>query len=541
MTRRIAVSALFLFLAAQAYAASTERYIVAVRGIERSVGFNRDMDASVLRGRDVAIFSTLNAYAADLTAAEVAELRRSPRIRYVEAAVERHALELTAAAAETRNLAGQTVPFGVDLVHAREIWSVTRGAAINVVVIDTGVDYNHPDLTRVWAGGYNTITRNDDPRDDNGHGTHVAGTIAAADNNLGVIGVAPDVRLWAVKVLNAAGSGSSDKVVAAIDWIIGKKRDIGGNWVLNLSLGSNRPSIAEREAFHRAVEAGLLVVAASGNESEPGRPAAVSYPAAYDGVLAVGAVDSEQKIATFSNQGPELGVVAPGVAILSTIRIGTGSISGIQTTFGAFAASELTGSKKGSITGEVVDCGLGAAGDFPASVNGRIAMIRRGTITFAEKTRNAKAAGAAAVVIVNNDSSALSFTLLSDTDPSSSTFDWPVTVAVSKTDGEAILGRGGRITVANEKDDYGYLSGTSMASPHAAGVAALVWAADPRATAGNVIQSMTLTASDLGSGGFDTIFGNGLVNAAAAARHLAPGAFLAPGPPSGRRVLRRGR
>ncbi len=553
MTRRIATAALFLLIASQGLASTTQRYVVALKrsvNTERAAGLLRDIDASTParpRAHNLSTFTTLNSFAADLTDEEAAELRSSRDVRYVEPVVERHALGLTAAAAatETRSLTGQTVPLGIDAVHARDVWRVTRGKNTNVVVVDTGVDYNHPDLKRGWAGGYNAITRTNDPLDDNGHGTHVAGTIAADDNGLGVLGVAPDVRLWSVKVLKSDGNGTTGSIVAALDWVIKKKQELGGNWVLNFSLGSDKPSIAEREAFTKAVQEGLLIVAASGNESTQGLPAPVGYPAAYAGVLAVGAVDSQRRIAVFSNQGPELALVAPGVNVLSTIRPGTGSFAAVQTANGTtFTGNELTGSKKGSVTGSFVYCGLGRTTEFPPQVNGQIAVITRGSINFSEKARNAKAAGATAVVIVNNDTSALNFTLISADDPTTTSFDWPVTIAISKNDGETLIASGGAITVADRADDYGYLSGTSMATPHATGVAALVWSVDPNANAANIRLAMAAAADDLGAPGFDTIYGNGMADALSAAKMLAPAAFVAPNPsdpaPSGRRVLRRG-
>src|SRR5439155_23814074 len=118
-----------------------------------------------------------------------------------------------------------------------------------------------------------------------------AGTIAAADNAVGVVGVAPNVKLWSVKVLNSAGSGSSDRVISALDWVETKKNALGGDWVINLSLGSGRPNTAEAEAFRKAIAAGILICAASGNESVAGTPAPVDHPAAYADVLAIGAVD----------------------------------------------------------------------------------------------------------------------------------------------------------------------------------------------------------------------------------------------------------
>src|SRR5207245_484005 len=112
---------------------------------------------------------------------------------------------------------------------------------IHVAVIDTGVDYNAPELKSVYKGGRNYIANNFDPLDDFGHGTHVSGIIAAADDKQGVVGVAPGVDLYAFKVLDQCGSGSTANVIHAIDDIMALKNQIGGNWVVNLSLGSDTP------------------------------------------------------------------------------------------------------------------------------------------------------------------------------------------------------------------------------------------------------------------------------------------------------------
>lgn len=537
MTRTLALSVFSILLTAQAFAAATQRYVVAV---QRHAPPGR-VAALMRDGGDLRPLATFNAFAADLTEAEAAALQRGADVRYVEPVVERYALGLgNAATDETRNYFGQTVPFGIDAISARNVWAVTRGRAINVVVIDTGVDYRHPDLSASYAGGYNTLNRTSDGLDDHGHGTHVAGTIAATDNNLGVVGVAPEVRLWSVKVLDSTGKGTNEHVIAALDWVIKKKRALGGNWVLNLSLGAKTASTAEREAFARAIDEGLLIVAASGNDSSADAPAPVSYPAAYSGVIAVGAVDERRNLASFSNQGPELSVVAPGVGILSTVQVGSGSLAAVRTSDRGFVGRALDGSKKGSVTGEWVFCGLGKTGEFPSSVNGRIAVIRRGELPFSEKTRNAKAAGAAAVVMLNNDGSALNFTLLNSDDPTSSSFDWPVTIALSKTDGDVLLAAPGvTITVLNENDDYGYKNGTSMATPHVAGAAALAWSVAPSARAADVRLALTSTATDLGPAGVDPAYGSGGVDAFRAARQLNPAAVPEP-IPSGRRVLRRG-
>jgi serine protease len=541
--KRLAAATL-VFLATSAFAADTQRYLIAT---ERP--FQAGTLAAIVREarqglqlRDAEGFgAAFDGFAADLTSDEVAELRKNANVRWVEPVLERHAF-----AQPVRNPEIQMVPYGVDLIHAREVWPAIHNTTTNVVVIDSGVDYRHPELQRVWAGGYNFIAKNDNPLDDAGHGTHVAGTIAAANNDGGIVGVSPDIRLWGLKVLNSAGSGSSENTIRAIDWIIAKKKEVGGNWVANLSLGSPDASSSEREAFKRGVDAGLLIVAASGNSSEAGAPAPVSYPAAYDNVVAVGAVNDALVLASFSDQGPQMDFVAPGVDVLSTLPLGSGSRASVTAGSNLYGAFALEGAKVGTVTGEYIFCGLGKPEEIPSTVAGKIALIKRGELRFAEKTRNAMTAGAIAVVIFNNDSSATSgFTLHPSDDPTTLTVDWPVTVAISLADGDALVDRnGGTITVANVSDDYGYLSGTSMASPHVAAAAALVWSTSPASSAADVKSNLAATARDLGTSGFDTSFGFGLVNVYDAVKRLAPTAFppvVTPtNPTTGRRILRRG-
>ena len=533
--RHLGAAILLILVSSFTFAASADTYVVALK---RSAA-----PQLLVEGREAVEFPTLQMYSVEMTEEEAAGLRRSPAVRYVERAIERQALGFTPASdATARNILGQTLPFGLEIIRAPEVWNVTRGQSINVVVVDTGVDYRHPELARAYAGGYNAISRTSDPLDDNGHGTHVAGTIAAADNDLGVVGVAPNVRLWAAKVLRSDGKGSTANVIAAIDWVLQQKRALGGNWIVNLSLGSAEASVTEREAFARAVDEGLLIFAATGNESTSVLAAPVNYPAGYPGVIAVGAIDDKRAAATFSNQGPEVALVGPGVGVLSTLRVGTGSLAAVRIGDQAVTGGIITGSAKGTVTGTFVNCGLGKAGDFPAAVAGRIALIKRGDLTFAEKARNAKKAGAAAVVIYNHDDSAINWTLLSDTDPTSATFPWPVTIGLTKEAGESLLRTASSsIVVTFRDDDYGVYNGTSMSTPHAAGAAALVWSVAPSATASAVRNAMTSTAADLGLRGLDPIFGYGVVDAFGAARMLAPAAFgeVAPSVPNHRRAVRR--
>jgi serine protease len=534
--KKIVVFLLSLAFATGLLADTRQRYVVATRslvGAARGLTMIREAAGTPeAEPRAVAAFESINGFAADLTDQEVAALRKAPNVRYVEAVEERHALDAggeSAAAIEASIPFAQTVPFGIDLVRAREVWPVTRGEGVNVVVIDTGVDYTHPDLAAVYAGGFNTFDNTNNPLDDNGHGTHVSGTIAAADNNIGVVGVAPNVRLYAVKVLDSKGSGTSDKVIAALDWVLQQKNTLGGRWVVNLSLGSTNANAAEREAFGRAVDAGLVICAASGNESTTTLVAPVGFPAGYRGVLAIGAVDKDDAIASFSNQGPQLAVVAPGVSVLSSVRVGSGSIAAVQSDAGTFVGAEIALSKKGTVTGQFVDCGLGKPEQFPSSVAGKIALIKRGEIEFNAKTRNAVNAGAIAVIIYNKDTSPINFTLASVADPGAATFAWPVTIALTQADGQALVARGSsQITIIDRVDDYDTLSGTSMATPHATGVAALVWSAAPAISSADVRQAMNTNAHDLGVTGFDNVFGNGLVDALSAAKAMAPAKFGVP-------------
>ncbi|MEO8035375.1 MAG: S8 family serine peptidase [Acidobacteriota bacterium] len=520
---------------------ATRRYLVATTHPFHGHLAGGVRDGMDLTARDTDSFQSVNGFAAELSDEEVSALRKSPEVRFIEPELERHATAI-------RNVAGQTTPYGIDSVRAPETWTAGRGAKINVAVLDTGIDYRHPDLAAAYAGGYNEVARTSDPLDDNGHGTHCAGTIAAADNSLGVVGVAPAVQLWSVKVLNAQGSGSDTNIIKAIDWVIAKKQEVGGNWVMSLSLGSADSSVIEAAAFQKAADAGILIFAASGNESTATLPAPIGFPAAYPGVIAVGAIDSKDHLASFSNQGPELGVVAPGVDVLSTLPVGRGSIGYLSAAGTTYGAPGLDGSPKGTVTGRFVYCSLGQSGDFPSAVNGNIALIKRGTNTFAEKVKNAKAAGATAVVIFNKDTSALNWTLISATDLSDLTFAWPLSVGISGVDGAALLAHpDDTITVTYAADDYGVLSGTSMATPHAAGVAALVWSVAPSASVSAVRQALLNTAKDLGNSGVDDAYGHGLIDAIDAAKLLAPSAFGAGAapvptpPPSGRRILRRGK
>ena len=216
-------------------------------------------------------------------------------------------------------MARPEITWGVDRVHAPAAWQYTEGQGVRVGVIDTGIDFTHPDLVGQVDGGYDAIdksTKREDYRDQNGHGTHVAGTIAALRNNSGVVGVAPKSRLYAIRVLDANGSGNLSDVIDGIIWCANNNIQVA-----NMSLGSDNPSETMQKALRYAMYSGVVVVAAAGNSG-----GAVGYPGAYPEVIAVSASDSNDNIADFSSRGPSVKFIAPGVDIVST-KMGGGYTS----------------------------------------------------------------------------------------------------------------------------------------------------------------------------------------------------------------------
>jgi serine protease len=567
--KRSALIALFLALPLSGFA-DTSRYIVVTRHPVVSAIRplpNESFEPRVTQG--VRTFKSINGFAADLDDNDLAILKRSPSVEYIEPVVERHAF------ADAVITGQQVIPYGISMVKAPAVWPVTEGKPLNsgtpirVAVIDTGVRYGETELQGAYKGGHNFVANNDDPLDDAGHGTHVSGIIAAADNQEGVVGVAPAIELYALKVLNQCGTGTSESIISAIDWIVAKKAQIGGNWVANLSLGSDSSSLAEESAFQRGYDAGILFVVAAGNGYDTNPVDGLAYPAAYPTVLSVGAIDSTSTVASFSQRGPDLKVVAPGVDVLSTFVdvhevdgvSGAGSsIDGYRINGYDTASNPLTCSNAPTVGGALASCGIGNVSDF-SNVAGKVALIQRGgtsnltgtTLTFAEKAKNAKAAGAVGVIVYNNRA----------TENASESTGWamtnlrrgsdvpPTVVGVTQAEGQRLLSAiGANVTVGftriNSLEGYTLLSGTSMASPHAAAVAALAWSVAPTATASQVNDAVVNTATDLGAPGVDNIYGHGLVNAVDAAKQLNPAAFSSggtppPTPKSGRVPGRRGR
>lgn len=280
------------------------------------VGFKSKADAKVIekRGGKADGDAIGKALAARVPSSAIAALRADPDVAYVE---EDGIVEIQGQVDSTAKPGGsgggstqpaQTTPWGITKVNGG--LSATAGGGVTVAVIDTGVDLSHPDLVDRLVTGKTFVSRTSSANDDNGHGTHCAGTIGATSNAIGVIGVAPGVSILPVKVLDRNGSGTWSAVANGIRWAADKGANIG-----SMSLGGGASSTLA-DACTYAVGKNTMLVAASGNDGS----STPSYPAGYSNVVAVGATDSNDNIASFSNFGPHLDVSAPGVSVYSTYK-----------------------------------------------------------------------------------------------------------------------------------------------------------------------------------------------------------------------------
>jgi subtilisin len=201
------------------------------------------------------------------------------------------------------------IPWGVQQIKAPLAWSMTTGHRVKVGVIDTGVDFSHPDLRHSVARGINLLNRGMLPHDDNGHGTHIAGTIAAANQPSGMIGVAPRATIFPVKAFDHNGSAFVSDIILGIEWCVRNRMDI-----INMSFGMKTRSKSLLGAVTNAYNAGVIVVASSGND---GKRKSIDYPARYPQTVSVGATNKLRRAAAFSNRGAYIDIYAPGDKILS--------------------------------------------------------------------------------------------------------------------------------------------------------------------------------------------------------------------------------
>jgi serine protease len=500
------------------FQAEAKRYIVALK--DKKAGFSAMsvpfFPTSVNVGN---VLTSINMMIVDTDDASALErLRQDPRVEGIEEDYEIKAppqistwskdAQVQASAA----VGDMDVPWGILAVNAPDAWNKDSGAQARVMVLDSGVDMAHPALfgqiekAQNFTGGSST-----DVTDLIGHGTHVSGTVLASGRNGGLVGVAPKARLLMGKVCGERSCPNS-AILAGVNWAVQEKVD-----VVNMSLGGPMISPVEREAYRRAEAAGVMIVAATGNDAD-GPKHDVGYPAAVPSVMAVGAIDSTLKRASFSNYGPELDIVAPGVEVVSSVPRGTGRQTELLVNGGSgnqkVKAAAMAGSPLVNASGSLVFAELGRTQDFAAvDVRGKIALISRGQIQFAEKAANAKAAGALAAVIFNNQPGEFRGQLT----PNGS--EGPLaTLAIDQASGEALKAflqqnRPVQSAVTVRATDYEPFMGTSMATPHVAGVAALVRSVNKSLSPEQVRQLLQRTARPLGA---PLEYGSGLVNASAA-------------------------
>lgn len=201
------------------------------------------------------------------------------------------------------------IPWGVRHIKASQIWPISTGKKTKVGVIDTGVDYFHPDLRGRIGRGTNLINPNMPPYDDNGHGTHISGTIAASNRKTGIVGVAPSTTIYPIKAFDQDGTAFVSDIILGIDWCVQNRVH-----VINMSFGMKQKSKALQDAIQRAARAGIIIVASCGNDGRN----TVDYPARFPQTISVGATNKKKRVAEFSNNGSKIDIYAPGERIEST-------------------------------------------------------------------------------------------------------------------------------------------------------------------------------------------------------------------------------
>lgn len=458
------------------------------------------------------------------TAALIAELQRDPLVetaepnylRWVTAVSPNDTLfpDLWALQNTGQTVSG-TAGTANDDIRFLQAWSMARpsGADVVVAVIDTGVDYTHPDLaSNIWVNtgevpgnaldddgdgfvddyhGYDFADGTSDPTDSGFHGTHVAGTIAAIGNNLtGVIGVDYKGKIMALRASSDGNSLPDAAVIEALQYAAMMKGRGVNVVAVNESFGGGGSSAAEQAALQAVGDAGIVVCVAAGNNGA-NNDTTPFYPASYHltNMIVVAASDQNDALASFSNFGATtVDLAAPGVNILSTLPVAQApGNTVVQQGSRTFAANALTfsGTTTG-ITATIYDCGVGNPNEFPAAVSNNIALIKRGTLFFSQKVSNAMAAGARAAIIDNNVSGNFLGTL-------GSAGNWIPSVSISMEDGTTLRATplpaiGTVINGTDVTQAYQYLDGTSMATPHVAGAVAFAAMNFPGESASQRIQ-----------------------------------------------------
>jgi subtilisin family serine protease len=481
-------------------------------------------------------FSTISALAVDLPSGKAADLRSQSGVSYVETDGVRTPLSLSGTLPTS-----QLVPsisnglYGLVTTHTVEAQAAgNTGRGVTACVADTGLDTRHPDIAPNLVDTYDVFSNTSGlhatdvyalgVQRTETHATHVSGIVLGANNGLGIVGVAPGAKLKHARVLetHADGtvSGETSEVMTGVLWLAQH-----GCRVINMSLGGGDRSQAEEALYnHIRNDLHVLIVVASGNDASK----KVSFPGGYQGVLTVGAVDRNNQLASFSNTGAQLDVVAPGVDNLSSFPSGRAGIPAEgRDAFATIGANTYAGlplefagaTPSTGITGPLVNClqGTSPADCGTAPPAGFVALIQRGAVSFAQKVDSAMQAGASAAILYNNAANGPgNFNGTLGTVDDNGT-PWIPAISLSQTDGEAIAAaHPATATAFNVAMAWNYDSGTSMATPHVTGLAALILGKNSRLTPDQVETIIERTTTDLGVPNYDTTFGWGLMNSKAA-------------------------
>lgn len=510
-TALFAATAIALGVSASAQA-EDDRYVIQVD--ESKKGLVKALTKKLGGEIKVDSYGFIAATFSGKTLSEVKGLLNNPHIKLIE---EDHLRKAFNFSDDIGNpMVQQITPYAIKQSQADLL--TLQQSDVKVCVIDSGLDMSSGDFLEDRINGDN------DPGTGNWfvaggeHGTHVAGTIAAADNGFGVVGMAPGVPLHIIKVFNAEGYAYSSNLAQAANLC-----GAAGANIISMSLGGGGANSTEENAFKDFTANGGLVVAAAGNDGNSVR----SYPAGYPSVMMIGANDNNNNIADFSQfPGCTTGrgkrattdeticveVTAGGVNTLSTFPAGLASAAGLSANGTSYETSAME--NYGTVDqGATYFMGTAEAVDTNAA--GAVCVIDRGNISFFDKVNNCELSGGIGAVIINNEPGVLYGTL---GDATTNTTSIPA-VGAAQEDRSALMAATS-MDISMTSSDYGFLSGTSMATPAVSGVAALVWSNHPTCTGSQIRQVLKDTALDAGAAGKDDYFGYGIVQAADADAYI---------------------
>lgn len=526
MKIKIACAATLLALGASAHAAQ-ERVIVKFKD---GTGPSVKAMAAKAGGSLKVELNSLNAFAVEMPAAAINGLRNNPNVEYIEEDLKRKLF-----ATNLNNT--EVIPYGLAKVQADQV-SDLQAANRKICIIDSGYDITNPDLSGNNVSGDNDSGTGQWSTPGGSHGTHVAGTVAAVANGTGVKGVMPNgtVGIHVIKVFNADGWGYSSSLISAANKCV----DAGSN-VITMSLGGGGSSTTERNGFQTIANNGVLILAAAGNDGN----STLSYPASYDSIMSVAAVDSNNQHANFSQYTSQVEIAAPGEAVLSPVagdgRLAQLDVGGtdyfsngvVPHIYYNSSLSYSPASTDGSVSGTLGVCTTSGTSYNCPSMSGKICLVERAqnqqddnssTANKYPENRPADAcadAGASGIIVYSNAARpGLQAPFMVDFN---SKISGKPTVSVDRATGLALAAKAGQSVslskVANQ--NWEYYNGTSMATPHASAVATLVWSHHTGCSAAEVRSALGATALDIDSAGRDVRTGFGLIQAKAAVDYLA--------------------